>query len=107
MFFDPQFSIDGSVSCVAVTFLHVLLGRQRPSARGASGTRNVPALSNVVLPYFLRRRGSNSRNAGTGSIQEENEFHLNIVAISDSLANDESTALPVSKPMGKLHHPML
>jgi cytochrome c peroxidase len=52
----------------------------------------VPALSNVgYLPYFLREGGVPTLEMQVlVPIQEENEFHNNIVVIADSLANDES-----------------
>lgn len=57
MFFDPQFSIDGSVSCASCHIPTHAFGSVTPTssgAQGAPGTRNVPALSNVgYLPYFF------------------------------------------------------
>ena len=95
MFFDTQFSIDGSVSCASCHLPSKAFGSSTatsPGAANAPGTRNVPVLSNVgYLPYFLREGGVPTLEMqALVPIQEENEFHHNIVVIADSLANDES-----------------
>lgn len=95
MFFDTQFSIDGSVSCASCHLPSLAFGSSAATSTGAAnapGTRNVPALSNVgYLPYFLREGGVPTLEMQVlVPIQEENEFHNNIVVIADSLANDES-----------------
>lgn len=110
MFFDPQFSIDGSVSCASCHIPSRAFGSATPTssgAQGASGTRNVPALSNVgYLPYFLREGGVPTLEMqALVPIQEENEFHHNIVAISDSLANDESYRLACLEAYGETPSP--
>jgi cytochrome c peroxidase len=95
MFFDTQFSSDGSVSCASCHLPSLAFGSSAATSTGAAnapGTRNVPALSNVgYLPYFLREGGVPTLEMQVlVPIQEENEFHNNIVVIADSLANDES-----------------
>lgn len=95
LFFDTQFSSDGSVSCASCHLPSLAFGSSAATSTGAAnapGTRNVPALSNVgYLPYFLREGGVPTLEMQVlVPIQEENEFHNNIVVIADSLANDES-----------------
>ena len=110
MFFDPQFSIDGSVSCASCHIPSNAFGSTTPTSRGAQsalGTRNVPALSNVgYQPHFLREGGVPTLEMqALVPIQEENEFHHNIVVISDSLANDESYRLASLAAYGEAPSP--
>ena len=110
MFFDPQFSIDGSVSCASCHLPSNAFGSTTSTsigAQGAPGTRNVPALSNVgFLPYFLREGGVPTLEMqALVPIQEENEFHHNIVAIADSLAKDETYRLACLEAYGQAPSP--
>ncbi len=95
MFFDASFSFDGSVSCASCHLPAHAFGSNTstsPGAGGAAGTRNVPALANVgYLPHFLREGGVPTLEMqALVPIQEENEFHHNIVLIAEELAEDES-----------------
>ena len=95
MFFDASFSIDGSVSCASCHLPAHAFGSNTPTspgAFGAAGTRNVPSHANVgYLPYFLREGGVPTLEMqALVPIQEANEFHHNIVAIAEALAEDES-----------------
>lgn len=95
LFFDPVFSIDGSVSCASCHLPEAAFGSvtsTSPGANNASGTRNAPALVNVgYLPYFLREGGVPTLELqALVPIQAANEFHHNIIAITELLAADES-----------------
>lgn len=95
MFFDPSFSIDGTVSCGSCHLPAHAFGSNTPTSPGASGaegTRNVPSLANVgYLPYFLREGGVPSLEMQVlVPIQEANEFHHNVVLLAEALAQDES-----------------
>lgn len=94
LFFDPNLSIDGTVSCASCHEPSLAFGSDTPTsfgAGGASGTRNAPALVNVgYFPYYLREGGVPTLEMQVlVPIQEENEFHHNIVVIADSMKNDE------------------
>ena len=110
MFFDAQFSIDGSVSCASCHLPSNAFGSTTSTsigAQGALGTRNVPALSNIgFLPYFLREGGVPTLEMqALVPIQEKNEFHHNIVAIADSLAKDETYRLACLEAYGQAPSP--
>lgn len=108
LFFDPQLSIDGTVSCASCHVPSLAFGSNTstsPGANGAPGTRNVPALANVgYFPYFLREGGVPTLEMqALVPIQEENEFHHNIVVIADSMKSDESYVLASLQAYGE--HP--
>ena len=110
MFFDSKFSIDGSVSCASCHNPSYAFGSTTATAIGAAGavgTRNVPALSNVgFLPYFLREGGVPTLEMqALVPIQDENEFHHNIVVIAESLANDVSYRQGSLEAYGELPSP--
>lgn len=93
MFFDASFSIDGTVSCASCHLPSHAFGSNSPTSPGANGTpgtRNVPALTNMgYLPHFLREGGVPTLEMqALVPIQEANEFHHNIVAIAEALAED-------------------
>lgn len=95
MFFDSQFSIDGSISCASChqpPLAFASATSTSPGANGALGTRNVPSLANVgYFPYFLREGGVPTLEMQVlVPIQEENEFHHNIVVIAERLKDDET-----------------
>ncbi|MGB1481127.1 MAG: cytochrome-c peroxidase [Flavobacteriales bacterium] len=95
MFFDAQFSIDGTVSCASCHVPSNAMGSvtaTSPGAGGAAGTRNTPSLANVAyFPYYLREGGVPTLEMQVlVPIQEENEFHHNIVAIAEALAEDSA-----------------
>lgn len=106
MFFDSSFSIDGTISCASCHLPSHAFGSNTPTspgANGASGTRNVPALANVgYLPHFLREGGVPTLEMqALVPIQEANEFHHNIVAIAQTLAQDDSYVVQCEEAYGQ------
>ena len=95
LFFETKLSIDDNKSCASCHLPSTAFATNFPANHGANeaeGTRNSPSLANVAYhPYFTREGGVPTLEMQVlVPIQEENEFHNNILDIVDSLMLDQS-----------------
>lgn len=95
LFFETKLSVDGSKSCASCHFPESAFATNFPTnkgAFGADGTRNSPSLANIGYhPYFTREGGVPTLEMQVlVPIQEEDEFHNNILAIADTLIQDST-----------------
>lgn len=95
LFFETKLSIDDNKSCASCHLPSTAFATNFPTNHGANeaeGTRNSPSLANVAYhPYFTREGGVPTLEMQVlVPIQEENEFHNNILDIVDSLKLDQS-----------------
>ena len=95
LFFETKLSIDDNKSCASCHLPSTAFATNFPTNKGANqaeGTRNSPSLANVGYhPYFTREGGVPTLEMQVlVPIQEENEFHNNILDIVDSLMLDQS-----------------
>ena len=92
LFFETKLSLDGSKSCASCHLPQTLFATNFPTNKGvgeAVGVRNSPSLANIGYhPYFTREGGVPTLEMQVlVPIQEENEFHNNILDIADTLNN--------------------
>ena len=95
LFFETKLSVDGSKSCASCHFPKAAFATNVPTnkgAFGADGTRNSPSLANIGYhPNFTREGGVPTLEMQVlVPIQEENEFHINILAIAETLSQDST-----------------
>ena len=95
LFFETKLSADNNKSCASCHLPSQAFATNFPTnhgAFGADGTRNSPSLANIGYhPFFTREGGVPTLEMQVlVPIQEENEFHNNILAIVDSLVLDPS-----------------
>ena len=92
LFFETKLSLDGSKSCASCHFPQTSFATNFPTNKGvggAEGVRNSPSLANIGYhPNFTREGGVPTLEMQVlVPIQEENEFHNNILDIADTLNN--------------------
>ena len=92
LFFETKLSLDGSKSCASCHFPQTSFATNFPTNKGVGGTegvRNSPSLANIGYhPHFTREGGVPTLEMQVlVPIQEENEFHNNILDIADTLNN--------------------
>ena len=92
LFFETKLSLDGSKSCASCHLPQTLFATNFPTNKGVGGivgVRNSPSLANIGYhPYFTREGGVPTLEMQVlVPIQEENEFHNNILDIADTLNN--------------------
>ncbi|MEL7529825.1 MAG: cytochrome c peroxidase [Bacteroidota bacterium] len=95
LFYDPRFSVDGSVSCASCHQLSLAFSDGEPKSRGVAerlGERNSPSLANVAYhPYFTREGGVPTLEMQVlVPIQEHAEFDFNILLVAERLAQDST-----------------
>ncbi len=93
LFYDPVMSVDSSLSCASCHHPQLAFADDRAfssGVAGAPGRRNAPSLANVAYhPRYLREGSLPTLEMQVlVPIQEENEFHHNIVDLAVDLAND-------------------
>ena len=93
LFFDPDMSIDNTVSCASCHQPELAFSDDvafSPGVAQRPGFRNAPSLANVAYhPYFTREGGVPTLEMQVlVPIQEHNEFDFDIVLLSERLSAD-------------------
>ncbi|MEM6724479.1 MAG: cytochrome c peroxidase [Bacteroidota bacterium] len=99
LFFDPNLSLDSSVSCASCHLPTLAFADNQavtPGVHGERGSRNAPSLANVAYhPYFFREGGNPTLEMQIlGPLQEPHEMGMKISDLRERLlANPEYVQL--------------